>query len=143
MFSMFKIPKEFIQKNNEAEICSQILLKSGMLTLLELRKIEDLFSEYPIQEGELTVQIVSSKDKKKHIRKLLTINENREGGNVEERINVVFGKVKTGYFTFKDGEMKAVKAKFNKKEKFAVAFITKMSNGSETVFSERLVIYMP
>lgn len=140
---MLKNPKEFIQKNNEAELCSQILLKSGMLTLLELRRIENLFSEYPIQEGELTVQIVSSKDKKKHIRKLLTSNENNERGSVEERVNVLFGKVKTGYFTFENGEMKEVKAKFKKKEKFAVAFIKKMSDGRETMFSERLVIYIP
>lgn len=140
---MFKIPKESIRKNNQAELYSQILLKSGMLTVFELRRIENLFSEYPLQEGELTVQIVSSKDKKKHIRKLLTTNENTERGNVEERVSVLFGKVKTGYFTFENGEMKEVKAKFDKKKKFAVAFIKKMSNGRETVFSERLVIYIP
>ena len=73
---MFKIPKEVIRKNNQAMLYSEILLKSGILTQFELKRIGDLFSEYPIQEGELTVQIVSSKEKKKRIRKLLTSNEN-------------------------------------------------------------------
>ena len=95
------------------------------------------------EEGELIVQIVSSKEKKKRIRKLLTSNENSENGNIEERVIVLFGKVKTGYFIFNNGEMKEVKAKFSKKEKFAVAFVKKMSNGRETVFSERLVLYIP
>ena len=140
---MFKIPKEVIRKNNHAILYSEIILKSGMLTQFELKRIGDVFSEYPIQEGELIVQIVSKKKKKKRIRKLLTSNENSENGNIEERVIVLFGKVKTGYFIFNNGEMKEVKAKFSKKEKFAVAFVKKMSNGRETVFSERLVLYIP
>lgn len=143
MFTMFKIPKEVIRKNNQAMLYSEIILKSGMLTQFELNRIGDFFSEYPIQEGELTVQIVSSKEKKKHIRKLLTSNEDSKNGNIEERVIVLFGKVKTGYFIFNNGEIEEVKAKFSKKEKFAVAFVKKMSNGRETVFSERLVLYIP
>lgn len=140
---MFRISKEVVRKNNKVELYSEILLKSGILTEFELRQIEDFFSEYPIQEGELTVQIVSSKEKKKRVRKLLIINESTKGGNVEERASVIFGKVKTGYLTFDDGEIREVKAKFNKKDKFAVAFVKKMSNEGCTVFSERLVIYIP